>query len=260
MEQDSYGYDNGTAKLTTGWYRLPDRTASPIIVISAAGSIFSIGQDGAPTAGRDLHVEFGIDAGGEFQPVGAPVVPIDPGPDHPNRPWRNLRIPMTAVPAKATAMRIVAVDSNLSPDEWLAVTPPRAPHLKTLQSVVGSESPVLLDLSVGSQFPCQQPITARDGVYNVPQWRITPDRATTFSKSKSWQATSAGGILAVSESLTAPSTVATYLENDWYRDWGNLLKLEPLVPGAPAARLNTATVRQPGWRNPSTIVAGGTDD
>jgi len=132
--------------------------------------------------------------------------------------------------------------------------------LSTLQEVVGSDDPVLLDLSVGSQFPCQQPITARDGVFTVPQWRITPDRATTFSKSKSWQRASAGGILAVSDALTQSSTVATYLENDWYRDWGNLLKLTPLVPEAPPAHLTTTTSRQFGWHTTSTIVTGEADD
>ncbi|NLG46319.1 arabinosyltransferase domain-containing protein [Gordonia sp. (in: high G+C Gram-positive bacteria)] len=256
----SHGFDNGTASLTSDWYRLPQRDASPLIVISAAGSIFSVGQDGAPIGGRDLKVEFGTQVGGEFQTVGAPFIPIDAGPDHANRPWRNLRIPMAAIPANATTMRIVAVDSNLNPDEWLAVTPPRAPRLSTLQEVVGSDDPVLLDLSVGSQFPCQQPITARDGVFTVPQWRITPDRATTFSKSKSWQRASAGGILAVSDALTQSSTVATYLENDWYRDWGNLLKLTPLVPEAPPAHLTTTTSRQFGWHTTSTIVTGEADD
>ncbi|MGB3708650.1 arabinosyltransferase domain-containing protein [Gordonia sp. (in: high G+C Gram-positive bacteria)] len=256
----SYGFDNGTANLTSGWYQLPDRAVSPIVVITAAGSIFSIGADGARIGGRDLHVEFGVNDGGSFRTVGAPVVPIDPGPDHPNRPWRNLRIPMTAIPTNATAMRIVAVDANLSPDEWLAITPPRAPHLETLQQVVGSQTPVLLDLSVGSQFPCQQPITANHGVYNVPQWRITPDRATTFSKSKAWQSARAGGILAVAESTTNASAVATYLENDWYRDWGNLLKLTPLTPGAATVTLTTSTTRQFGWTNPSTIVTGSPDE
>lgn len=256
----SYGFDNGTATLTSDWFALPARDASPLIVITAAGSIFSIGPDGAPTGGRELKVEFGADRGGAFVPVGEPMIPIDPGPDHPNRPWRNLRIPMADVPAGATAMRITAVDANLNPDEWLAITPPRAPRLSTLQQVVGSHAPVLLDLSVGSQFPCQQPVTAHDGVYTVPEWRITPDRATTFSKSKSWQAASAGGILAVPESLTTASTVATYLENDWYRDWGTLLELDPLVPGAKPAALTTTTTRRPGWHLPSTILTGDLDD
>ena len=256
----SFGFDNGTARLTSGWYQLPERDASPLIVLSAAGSIFSITPDGAPIGGRDLKIEFGDRSGGEFTPIGAPFVPIDAGPDHANRPWRNLRIPMDAVPEKATALRIVAVDANLNPDEWLAVTPPRAPQLRSLQDVVGSDDPVLLDLSVGSQFPCQSPITAHDGVFTVPHWRITPDRAATFTKSKTWQRASAGGILSVSDSLTQSSTVATYLENDWYRDWGNLIKLTPLVPDAPVAHLNTTTSRQAGWARSSTIVTGGSDD
>ncbi|NED69656.1 hypothetical protein G3I15_52925, partial [Streptomyces sp. SID10244] len=30
----SYGHDNGTAELTSGWYRLPARDASPLLVIT----------------------------------------------------------------------------------------------------------------------------------------------------------------------------------------------------------------------------------
>ncbi|NED62790.1 arabinosyltransferase, partial [Streptomyces sp. SID10244] len=137
-------------------------------VITAAGPVFSVDQDGVPQAGRSLQVQFGKSAGsGDFQQVGKAYTPIDPGPGRPNRPWRNLRIPMTAVPAGATAMRIVAVDDNVSPDQWLAFTPPRAPELHTLQDVVGSWTPVLLDLSVGSQFPCQRPMSTRNGVSEV---------------------------------------------------------------------------------------------
>ncbi|WP_026917983.1 arabinosyltransferase domain-containing protein [Gordonia shandongensis] len=256
----SYGYDNGTARLTSTPYRLPDRSASPLIVITAAGSIMSVDQDGAVTEGRDLKVEFGTVDGGEFRPVGTPFIPIDPGPDSPNRPWRNLRIPMSAVPAGADALRIVAVDSNVSPSEWLAVTPPRAPRLQTLQDVVGSTSPVLLDLSVGSQFPCQHSITVTDGVYQVPQWRITPDLTTTVSKSDTWQATDGGGVLTASESLTKASALATYLENDWHMDWGNLLRLTPVVPGIPTATVQTGTAMRSGWYRPGSIRVVSDDE
>ncbi|MGC5247044.1 arabinosyltransferase domain-containing protein [Gordonia sp. DT219] len=256
----SYGHDNGTAELTSLPYRLPARNASPLIVISAAGSILSVDQDGVITPGRQLHVEFGNVVDGAFQAVGAPFVPIDPGPDRPNRPWRNLRIPMTAVPPQAGAMRIVAVDDNLANDQWLALTPPRAPKLETLQDLVGSDSPVLLDLSVASQFPCQRPATVSNGISEIPQWRITPDRTTTFSKSKSWQSASDGGILTASDALTTSNTVATYLENDWYRDWGSLLRLTPLVSDAPPARVQTGTGSTWGWtRNGAIRVVAESD-
>ncbi|MFW0797572.1 arabinosyltransferase domain-containing protein [Gordonia sp. CPCC 205515] len=249
----SYGHDNGTAELTSAWYQLPARNSSPLLVITAAGPVLSIDQDGVVNPGRSLKVQFGRDENGTFTEVGAPVVPIDPGPDRPNRPWRNLRIPMSAVPSEVTAMRIVALDDNVAPDQWLAFTPPRAPQLRTLQDVVGTETPVLLDLSVGSQFPCQHPMGTRDGVSEIPEWRIVPDQVTTNSKSKTWQAGVNGGILTTPEALTRASTMATYLDNDWYRDWGGLQQLSPIVPEAEPAPVRVAPSTMWGWTRPGAI-------
>ncbi|EUA24823.1 mycobacterial cell wall arabinan synthesis family protein [Mycobacterium xenopi 3993] len=54
--------------------------------------------------------------------------------------------------------------------------PPRMPRLRTLQDVVGSRDPVLLDWLVGLAFPCQRPFDHRNGVIEAPKWRILPDR------------------------------------------------------------------------------------
>ncbi|MGV9709684.1 arabinosyltransferase domain-containing protein [Gordonia sp. NPDC003424] len=249
----SYGHDNGTAELTSMPYRLPDRSSSKLLVITAAGPVFSVDEDGVVTPGRSLKVQFGRDENGTFTEIGAPYIPIDPGPDRPNRPWRNLRIPMADVPADATAMRIVATDDNLAPDQWLAFTPPRAPVLAPLEEVVGSTTPVLLDLSVGSQFPCQHSITTHAGVSEIPRWRIVPDQVTTNSKSKTWQAGINGGILTTPEALTRADTMATYLDNDWYRDWGGLQRLSPIVEGAQPATVTTGTTTTWGWTRPGAI-------
>ena len=56
------------------------------------------------------------------------------------------------------------------------MTPPRIPELRTLQDVVGSTDPVLLDWLVGLAFPCQRPFGHQNGVTEVPKWRILPDR------------------------------------------------------------------------------------
>ena len=56
------------------------------------------------------------------------------------------------------------------------MTPPRIPQLRTLQDVVGSQDPVLLDWLVGLAFPCQRPFGHQNGVIEVPKWRILPDR------------------------------------------------------------------------------------
>ena len=75
--------------------------------------------------------------------------------------WRNLRAPLSAIPADATRIRLVATDDDLSPQHWIAITPPRIPALRTLQDVVGSPDPVLLDWLVGLAFPCQRPFGHR---------------------------------------------------------------------------------------------------
>ncbi|MGV9827662.1 arabinosyltransferase domain-containing protein [Gordonia sp. NPDC003429] len=248
----SYGATDGQASLTTGWYQLPARDASPLIVITAAGAIASTDPDGVATYGQSLQVEFGVQRGNDFDEVGAPVIPIDADNDA-NRPWRNLRIPMAWVPPRATAMRIVAKDNNLDPDQWLAITPPRAPRLETLQRMVGSTSPVLVDFAVGAAFPCQHPMTAANGINQIPQWRILPEPSIANSQSKTWMATVNGGLLTTAEALTSPATVATYLDNDWYRDWGSLQQLTPLVPDAVPAAVSTGTVTRWGWDRPGAM-------
>ncbi|WP_083710409.1 arabinosyltransferase domain-containing protein [Williamsia sterculiae] len=257
----SYGYSGGEADLTSGWYQLPDRSSSPLLVISAAGSIFAVDDHGVPQFGQSLQVEFGrAGSGGAFSPIGQPVTPIDPGPDAPNRPWRDMRVPMADVPADATAMRIVAKDTNLNPKQWLAVTPPRAPHLRTLQQVVGDSTPTLIDFAVAAQFPCQHAVSVRNGVSQVPQWRILPDRVTAVSQSKSWMDADAGGLLGISGSTTSADTVSTYLRNDWFRDWGSLQRLTPLTGDAPAATIRTGSETTWGWTRNGAIRAVRADD
>ena len=269
----SHETSSGQATLTTGWYRLPARDSSPLIVITAAGAVFTLDRDGVPNFGQALEVQFGreseagagseasgpnVPANGQFEEVGAPAIPIDP--ERTNRPWRNLRIPMDRVPADATVMRIVARDNNLDPDQWLAVTPPRAPVLQTLQTVVGSTDPVLIDFAAGAVFPCQRPMTAHHGVFDLPQWRILPESWIANSQSKTWMATEDGGLLAPVEALTRPSTLATYLDDDWYREWGNLQRLTPLVPQARPADVQTGTSTTWGWSRPGPIRVVPEDD
>ncbi len=232
----SYRYP-ANAHLRTGWYQLPERSASPLLVFATAGAVASIDAQGVRVTGQRIVAQFGKPgAGGAFEQVGHDVVPIDPGPVIANRPWRNLRVPMSAVPEGATAMRLVLDDTNLGPTQFLVITPPRAPKLVTLQELVGSTAPTLIDFPVGAFFPCQQPMTIRNGIADVPQWRILPDYVRMNLYSKNWMAASSGGLLSISDSTTKGVTVPTYLRDDWHRDWGSLEKLTPLAPNAATAR------------------------
>lgn len=249
----SYGFA-ANAYLTTGWYTLPARDASPVIVFSTAGAVSTFNRDGSPRFGQRLVAQFGKQGpDGEFVQVGGDVVPIDAGPVTPNLPWRNLRVPMTAVPPAATVMRLDLADTNLGPKQFMVITPPRAPELVSLQQMVGSTDPTLIDFMAAAQFPCQNPMTFAHGVSQVPKWRILPDFVTANSQSKSWMAASGGGPLSVIESTTTQVTVPTYLKDDWHEDWGSVEKLTPMTPNAAVARVDTAPVTRWGLSRTGSI-------
>lgn len=250
----SYGYA-GEARLTTGWYELPaDRAATPLLAFTTAGAVSTIDTFGVRNFGQKLVVQFGRPGpDGTFEQAGPDVLPIDPGPVITNRPWRNMRVPITAAPPKATVMRLSLLDNNLGQYQFIGITPPRAPRLQTLQQLVGSQSPTLIDFTVAAHFPCQRPMQVSNGIAQVPQWRILPDYPSTNSQSKTWQAGVDGGLLGISEATTSAQAVPTYLSNEWTREWGALERLTPLVPGAPAVTVSTAQVTRWGWSRTGSI-------
>ncbi|MFE3024470.1 arabinosyltransferase domain-containing protein [Nocardia tengchongensis] len=222
------------SKLTTQWYnaeqlsRVRDDPAYQVLVVTAAGRIKSFDKDGVQTYGQDLIVEYGTrDASGAVGDVGQ-IRPIDIGP---NPSWRNLRIPLDQIPAGANAIRLVVSDADLTPRQWLAVTPPRLPKLETLNSLVGEHAPVLEDWHVGLAFPCQRPFDHHDGVAEVPEWRILPDRVGQDA-SNAWQDDIGGGPLGWTGLLLQSQTRPSYLNHDWRRDWGALEQFTPWVPSA----------------------------
>ena len=135
----SYGENSLAATATSAWYQLPPRTPDrPLVVVSAAGAIWSYKEDGTFTYGQSLKLQWGVARpDGTTQPL-AEVQPIDIGPEP---AWRNLRFPLTWAPPEANVARIVAYDPNLSADQWFAFTPPRVPVLQTLQQLIGIAHP-----------------------------------------------------------------------------------------------------------------------
>jgi arabinosyltransferase C len=228
------------ARLRSGWYRLPARDkAAPLLVVSAAGRFDP----------REVQLQWATDdgaasghPGGSFQFADAGAPPA----------WRNLRLPTSAIPSAATQVRLVATDEDLAPRHWIAVTPPRIPQLRTLQDVVGSRDPVFLDWLVGLAFPCQRPFGHQNGVDETPKWRILPDRFGAEANSPVMD-NNGGGPLGVTELLVKATTVASYLKDDWSRDWGALQRLTPYYPDAQPARLQLATVTRSGLWNPAPL-------
>jgi len=250
--------DQRQAALTTHWYRLDqtadsfrDDPANQVLVVTAAGRIRSIDADGVVTYGQELLLEYGVrGADGDVEVLGS-VLPMDIGPAP---SWRNLRVPLDDLPAEVNAVRLVAVDNDITDRQWLALTPPRLPQLATLQSVVGESAPVLLDWHVGLAFPCQRPFDHYAGVAEVPQWRILPDRVGSDA-SNAWQDHIGGGPLGWTELLLRAETVPSYLQHDWGRDWGGLERFTPYDPNAVPADIGITTITRSGTASDAPIRA-----
>jgi len=251
----SYGENSLAATAASAWYRLPPRTPDrPLVVVSAAGAIWSYKEDGTFTYGQSLKLQWGVTRpDGSTQPLNE-VQPIDVGPEP---AWRNLRFPLAWAPPEANVARIVAYDPNLSSEQWFAFTPPRVPVLQTLQQLLGSRTPVLMDVATAANFPCQRPFAEHLGVAELPDYRIMPEHKQTAASSNGWQAGEAGGPFLFTQAMMYTSTVATYLRGDWHRDWGSVEQYHRLVPAAkaPDAAVVPGVTIVPGWSRKGPIRA-----
>ncbi|WP_330181986.1 arabinosyltransferase domain-containing protein [Nocardia sp. NBC_01503] len=251
----SNGTSESIATLTTGWYKLPTADARDgIVAVTAAGRIRSVDQYGVVTPGQSVEIEYGTaDSAGQVEPQGR-ITPIDIGP---TPTWRNLRVPFTDIPAAATAIRIVATDRDQDGKQWVALTPPRIPHTRVLQDLIGSQQPVLLDWAVGLQFPCQRPFDHRYGIVDgVPGYRILPDRGGAHDTNL-WENHDSGGPLGWSTMLLRPHTLATYLNKDWRRDWGELQQFSRIDDTAIPVRPSITPETHSGLWTPGPINVNG---
>jgi arabinosyltransferase A len=255
----SYGENSLAATATSAWYQLPpdwkERTPDrPLVVVSAAGAIWSYKEDGTFTYGQSLKLQWGVARpDGTTQPL-AEIQPIDIGPQP---AWRNLRFPLAWAPPEANVARIVAYDPNLSSEQWFAFTPPRVPVLQTLQQLIGSHTPVLMDIATAANFPCQRPFSEHLGVAELPQYRILPEHKQTAASSNGWQSSGTGGPFLFTQAMLYTSTVSTYLRGDWYRDWGSVEQYHRFVPAdqAPDADVEQGVITVSGWSRQGPIRA-----
>jgi arabinosyltransferase C len=65
-----------------------------------------------------------------------------------------------------------------------------------------------------------------------------------------------GGPLGVTELLVKATTVASYLKDDWSRDWGSLQRLTPYYPNAQPAVLQLGTATRSGLWDPAPLRRG----
>lgn len=235
------GGEQLTSSTVTSWYQLPERTEAndQLLVVTAAGRVNE----------WNLQVEFGREEGGDFVPLSKTgMIDIGPFPS-----WRNLRLPLSEAPADATAVRIHAWDDNPGLNEWIAFTPPRIAQTKTVQEYIGSDAPVLLDWAVAMAFPCQRPFDHINGVAEIPEFRILPDRGLAVSSTNTWQDDIGGGPLGWTSLLLRAETVPTYQNNDWGRDWGSIERYSLYAPDSELAQLELGEQTRSGLWSPAPL-------
>lgn len=210
------------AKIVSQWYPLPAADeARSLLTMSAAGRFTD----------DELYLEYTTESPTSPAPkVAGKKAFIDIGP---KPAWRNLRLPRADLPDDVTAVRVIAVDDDLAIDHWLAVTPPRMSTLMTAQQLIGSTDPVLVDWTSGLTFNCQRPFLHRNGVAEVPLWRITPDQNLAPVTSE-WEGTLGGGPVGWTQMLLRQEKVPAYLKGDLGQDFGEVMRLTPYVPARQA--------------------------
>ena len=244
------------SRLTSAWYRLPKPDAGhPLIVVTAAGKIAGNSVLHGHTNGQTVVLEYGrpgpAGSGTENVLPAGRLVPYDLYGEQP-KVWRNLRFARSDMPADAVAVRVVAEDLSLTPDDWVALTPPRVPEMRSLQEYVGSTQPVLMDWAVGLAFPCQQPMLHVNGVTEIPKFRITPDYSAKKMDTDTWEDGTNGGLLGITDLLLRAHVMSSYLSRDWGRDWGSLRKFDTIADARPA-QLDLGTATRTGWWSPGKI-------
>lgn len=242
------------AYLETAWFELPQaREDTPLLVASVAGKIAHHDINGVEQEGAELKLEYGSrSADGSVEVLGE-VEMLDQGP---TPQWRNLRYPVADLPAEASVVRLVAQDSSLAKEEWLAVTPLRMPTLVPLQEMFDADTPGLLDWSVAFQYPCQRTFNHYAGVAEIPQFRVMPD-APGKQQLSGFMDFLGGGSLATAEAVNYSYEIPGYMRGDWQRDWGSIDKYElrtNSVGEAPSeAEITHETVRRSGLWNPGPM-------
>ncbi|MGH3935974.1 MAG: arabinosyltransferase C-terminal domain-containing protein, partial [Pseudonocardiaceae bacterium] len=239
----------GTGDMRTTWYALPGGAGqgrNAPVVISVAGHLSST---------TPLIAEFARRTERGFQvvdqiPIGGQATANPPG-------WRDYRLGLTGRPAAgADTVRLIAADADVTEDGWLSFSAPRVPVLSSMTDLVAPTSPVFLDWPVGFVHPCVRPFEIRNGIAEVPQYRLLPDELLA-DYSKNWSSRDAGGPIGWLQILATQQEVPTYLKENWDTDWGKLMVIQPRVPDAEAPTLRTGTEMRSGLWSPGPLRSGG---
>ncbi|MPZ64834.1 MAG: arabinosyltransferase [Pseudonocardiaceae bacterium] len=249
----SYSPDGpGTGEVRTPWRELDPAAAegrAPMVVavagrLGAATPITAQFGKRSERDGRRIELVEEIDVGGS------------PTADPPG--WRDYRLNLagSAAAAEADTVRLVAGDADVTPEGWLAFAEPRVPDLVPMTRFVGRDTPVFMDWPVGFVHPCMRPFAIRNGVVEMPEYRLLPDEQL-MTGSENWSGADSGGPLGWLEIVSDEREIPTYLEGGWDVDWGELTAVEPLVGDTESPSVAAGTEVRAGWWSPGPMQGSG---
>jgi hypothetical protein len=223
---------SGAARLVTGWFELPPspRDAGVPLVVTTSGT---------RRTGTSVVAEFGAVDGAAVRVLADAAVPGAGGPAA-----RDARLDLGVVPVEAGLVRLVARDGGTEGTLPLAVSVPRVPVTAPFSDVVDPDSPALVDWPVAFVFPCQELSVQRDGVTDVPRWRISP--AAPDDAGDIVVSITLGGPYAPARTLVTQQQVPVYVTGRPLERLVSLYAWRPRLELAePASRITTGTVA--GW-------------
>ena len=236
-----------TGVLRTDWFAVGDdvRSGQTPLVVTAAGRL---------SGGNALTLQYARRLpDGRLRIVGQEA--LDDGQTG-EPPWRELRVDLSrGAGADADVVRLVAQDRLLGPDGWLAVAPMRAPQLVPATQVLGGGTPMYLEWPVQFASPCLQPFAVRDGIAQVPQYRLQADDSQLREGGLVWSDASSGGPLGWIDVLAREEEVPSFLQGEPSRDWGRLSRLVPYAAGTAAPTVQRGERTVWGWTTEGQIGA-----
>lgn len=231
-------------QLRTGWFELPEGALrdQPLAVTVAGklGGSITMRAEFGELADGGVRLLDDVAIGGKRPTVNPPA-------------WRDLRDDLShRRAAAADVVRLVVEDTSFGTDDWIAVSAPRIPVLARLSEVVGSDTPVLMDWPVGFAHPCLRPARIRDGVSELPAYRLVADDFL-LEATEVWSSYQGGGPLGWLEVVAEDIDMPAYLRGDLTDDWGRLQLIEPRVPSAVPATVHSGSTSRSGLWSPGPL-------
>lgn len=232
-----------TGGLRTDWYTLPAEHADAQVAVAVAAP---------PNKATNVSLQFGTRT-----PQGVKVVTTEQvlgtsvgtaqktGDDKGKWKWADQRVQVGDLPRDVTVVRVAVQDNDVTDDGWVAVSAPRMPVFTTLTQRIG-DAPVYMDWPSAFVYPCMNPVVSRDGISEVPAYRIT---AGDLAPEADWADNVGGGPKGWMEELAEEPEVPSYLQGDPGQSWGQLIKVEPYTEGVAPHVVHGQQVEW-GWWSP----------